>query len=163
MPGTGVDARHMIVGRTGLLPAVMELLSSSAVVLKQVAAFTSGLVKFCLEHWDNLRLQKDVPAPNTNETVLHPVPFQVSDVGVRGQSGLGPGSPSQGLPNAGLFSAGEAVTSPLASGMDMQKRANKEDRASRLLFHQKSQLKFLCRFILWDFLSHCTQAAIWES
>lgn len=52
--GTGADAGHMIPDKDCSL--MSRSLSSSAVVLKQVAGFTRGLVKFCLECWSNLRI-----------------------------------------------------------------------------------------------------------
>ena len=55
VPGTGADTGHMILDKTGLFPAVTELILISC-CYETGGRLTRGLVKFCLEHWSTLRI-----------------------------------------------------------------------------------------------------------
>lgn len=103
VPGTRADTGHMVLDKRGLFPAVTELIlisccyetggrlyKRSGKILPQALEYPEDL-----EGCASLKYSCDCASPSQ---------FRVSDVGIRGQSGLGPGSPSQGLPSAGLFS-----------------------------------------------------------
>lgn len=103
VPGTRADTGHMILDKTGLFPAVTELtfISCCYETGGRLYKRSGKILPRALEYPKDLGGSVGL---KYNCDCASPSQFRVSDVGIRGQSGSGTGSPSQRLTCAGLFS-----------------------------------------------------------